>query len=331
MNPVETKATMVPMDVEYVPCWLTWLASTTGCLRALDVDCDLVDVAGLSGYAFMLSVHEVVCPSGPTMFDWGSLLHGVHILGRTTHVFRTSQCHGGDFTTDLSREHCKQAYEFVSQEISEGRPCVMFGAYVPEFAVAIGVDDGKYIVKSFKEVIGEEQPPIPYDALEAPGGVYVLAFPGKTELPRLWGIRHAIGHAVQLLLCPTAHSLWRFGLKGYDMWIKALKEDIAIPFGNAYNAQCYANSRRLARDFLERTASEHDFLREPLTRAYEQYKEVSEAMAQVAEIFPFPPSDELKDEKNRKEAIKALKAAKKAEKKAVEALIDARDAEWPKS
>ena len=36
----------VPMEVEYQPAWLTWVASTTTCLRALDIECDPVDVAG---------------------------------------------------------------------------------------------------------------------------------------------------------------------------------------------------------------------------------------------------------------------------------------------
>ena len=61
----------VPMEIEYRPAWLTWVASTTGCLRALGIDCDHADVAGYSGYAFLTNVAEGLHPSGPTAFDWG--------------------------------------------------------------------------------------------------------------------------------------------------------------------------------------------------------------------------------------------------------------------
>lgn len=30
---------MVPMEVTYVPSWLTWVGSTTSCLRALGCGC----------------------------------------------------------------------------------------------------------------------------------------------------------------------------------------------------------------------------------------------------------------------------------------------------
>jgi hypothetical protein len=38
----------------YRPAWLTWVASATTCLNALGIECDRVDVAGFSGYAFHL-------------------------------------------------------------------------------------------------------------------------------------------------------------------------------------------------------------------------------------------------------------------------------------
>jgi len=84
---------MVPMDVQLQPAWLTWVSATTTCLKALGTDCDTVDVAGMTGYAFVLSVHKELCPSGPTVFDWCSLLAGVQLLGRTTLNFTSGDCH----------------------------------------------------------------------------------------------------------------------------------------------------------------------------------------------------------------------------------------------
>ena len=59
MTQTSTDQITVPMDVEWQPAWITWVAATTTCLNALGVECDKTDVAGYSGYAFVMSVHEV--------------------------------------------------------------------------------------------------------------------------------------------------------------------------------------------------------------------------------------------------------------------------------
>ena len=54
---------------EYQSAWLSWVAATAGCLKALKTECTLAQVAGFSGYAFHQCVHPRLCPSGPTMLD----------------------------------------------------------------------------------------------------------------------------------------------------------------------------------------------------------------------------------------------------------------------
>ncbi|MCK4719472.1 hypothetical protein KAU08_02365, partial [bacterium] len=174
------KAAFVPMNVEYQPAWLTWVASVTSCLKSLRIDCDLVDVAGVSGYAFYMSIHFELCPSGPTVVPMGRLLFGLTTLGRTTLNYQSVDIEMNEPLSDKARDPCKYAYDLASREISEGRPCVIWGSYVPEYAVAYGVEDGTFHVKSFKECLKEEQPPIPYDKISAPGGPYILAFPNPT-------------------------------------------------------------------------------------------------------------------------------------------------------
>ncbi len=73
----------VPMQMPYQPGWISWVAATTACLKALGVACDAADVAGHSGYAFLLNICEGVGPCGPTNFDMGRLLGGVRSLGRS--------------------------------------------------------------------------------------------------------------------------------------------------------------------------------------------------------------------------------------------------------
>ena len=314
--------------VTWQPAWLTWVASTTACLRALGIDCDTVDVAGTTGYAFVMAVHDELCPSGPTMFDWGMLDHGVNLLGRSTLVFGCSDCHTGDRKNDRTRAHCREAWELVAREVAVGRPCVLWGAYVPEFAVAVGVEDDAYLVKSCREVTGQAQPPLPYDAIDAPGGPYVMAFPTPTDPEQ--GADHAnrfvLGHAVQLLQGRSAFKQYGSGLGAYDRWIAALEKNRAEMFGNAYNAQCWAEAKRFAHAYLPRVATRHPDAASALTVATARYADVVQAMNRVAELFPFPPGGEVEDEAKRAEAAEMLGKARDAETLALAPLVEAAEA-----
>ncbi len=112
---MSTKQTIqLPFAVEYQPAWLTWVGSTATCLRALNIDCDAVDVAGFSGYAFHIAVHEEVCPSGPTVIDWGRLSRGVHALGRATIEFRSPCC---EISGNAHEEGCRAAFDFRPPDV----------------------------------------------------------------------------------------------------------------------------------------------------------------------------------------------------------------------
>lgn len=332
------QAARVPMDFEYQPSWLSWVGATTTCLNALGLDCDLVDVAGMSGYAFHMAIDRELCPSGPTMFDLGILERGVHMLGRSTMSYSCSDSHAGrnegrddEFTNDRTRGHCRVAHELARGEIEAGRPCVLWGAYQPEFAVVYGFDnDGKYLVKSIKKHCGEPEPPLAYDELDAPGGPYLLAFPTPVapSYAPLWGDQLAVGRAAQLLKQPSILTNYGTGLRAYDTWIRALETGKLLDFGNSYNAQCYCEAKAFAREFLPRVAERQPFAAEPVTRAAEAYKQVAASMKHVAELFPFPPDKQSEDPEKRKAAIGLLREAQAAETQAADALAEAAALEW---
>jgi hypothetical protein len=331
MAEVESGGTSLTTPVEYQPAWLTWVASTTTCLKAIGLECDQADVAGYSGYAFHLCVHEALCPSGPTMLDWAQLSRGAHALGRATVEFRAPDCEASGAPRD---EACRAAYELVRRELQAQRPCVLWGTYLPEFGVAVGAEDGAYLVKSFKEIIGEDQPPIPFDQTAPPGGVYVLGFPAEAafgELQRdleailvalrFWG-RPAYGLARRTRA--SAYGAYRYGAEAYDLWIEALRAGRADRFGCGYNAACYAEGRRFAQVFLERMSTRRPLAAELLREAAASYREAAGAMKQVSDVFPFGHEEEgpITDEARIDQAADLLVAARDAEARAMSALVD---------
>jgi hypothetical protein len=314
---------MLPAEVQYQPAWLTWVASTTTCLRALGVACDQADVAGFSGYAFHLCVHEVLCPSGPTALEWGQLSRGPHALGRATVEFRAP---AGDDLESVSHDSHRAAYDLVLREMRAGRPCVLWGTYVPEFGVVVGVENGAYRVKCFREVLGEDQPAIAYDATSCAGGIYALGFPAEAEYGRLRRDLEAILVAIKLWNRP-AYGPYRYGVAAYDTWIESLRAQRAGRFGCGYNAACYAEGRRYAQRFLERMAERRPLAADLLRRAAESYDEAAGAVQQVSEIFPFDRAAEgpITDAAAIARAAEQLARARRAEARAMSILTEIGD------
>jgi hypothetical protein len=318
------------MDLEYRGAWLTWVAAATSCLRALDVDCDLWDVAGMTGYAFVMSVSPDLCPSGPTMFDWGMLDSGIHALGRSTLTFGSGDCHTGKFINQRTTAHCREAFELTRREVDAGRPVVLWGAYVPEFVVAYGVREDSYIVRSWKPDIGEEDTPIPFDQIDAPGGPYVMAFPTPTDpkLNQRFADNWAIRNAIRLLTAPSLFQTHSTGLAAYGTWITALESGSCHPFGLAYNSQCWAEAKAFARGFIPRVAERNPAAAGPLGTAAEQFSKTELALIELAKLFPFPPASEEVSPEQRDHAIAALRAGHAAETDAVAALREALAVDW---
>ncbi len=329
----ERKAMRVPMEVEYEFAWLTWVASAMGCLKAAGVDCDHAEVAGYSGYAFMLNVADEMCPSGPTAFDWGLLHRGVSFLGRSTLVFHGAHCPcemKTEADTARVRAEMRAAYEMVEREIAAGRPCVIWGTYDPDFGIAVGVEDDTYLVETFRRGTDEPQTPIPYDGLVCPSGAYALAFPTVIEIPRRQGDREALRHAVTMLNYTNGDAKYANGEAAYDRWIESLDRGDAAPHGNSYNAHCWAEARRFARDFLARVSTRNRDMSESLAPAIAAYGEVVEPLDKLTDLFPFPDADrKVDDPQVRAQAIEHLRAAQAAETRAAAALARAVEM-WPR-
>lgn len=340
-----SRSARVPVEVGWVPAWLTWVGATTSCLQALKCGCDAVDVAGVCGYAFQLTVHRELCPSGPTVFSWARLSEGVPYLGRTALQFLSMECYepSEGSAGEGGRQACAAAFNVASAEVEAGRPCVLWGAYVPEFAVVVGVENGCYLVKSFRRVMGQPEEPVPWDQLAAPGGPYVLAFPSATGLSLEAEDRRWVERAVEALQPALVGAEgatggdYRFGTGAYDFWAEALEGGKFLPFGAAYNAQCWAEARARARDFVGRVAERTGAggkgaaaSAEALTEATGGFTAVADSLAQVARLFPFPGTKDGPGPQACRAAAKALRAAKSAEERAAHALREA-IVKWPRS
>ncbi len=319
------------LALKYQPGWLSWVASATPCVQFLGCECDATDVAGMSGYAFHMAINPGALVSGPTSLPWSELKQGVQCLGRSTVEYRAFDWdYGGPDAAERMAAYGREALDLVKREAANGRPCVIWGPYEPEFGIAVGVEGEAYVVSTFREVTGDAQPPIPRDGLTAPTGLYVLGFPTAAAVIARRADRDALCRALQNLYRPPAALSSHYGLAAYGPWIAELEAGQAEPFGNSYSAQCYAEAKRFARDFVGRLVERNGFAAGPLGEAHAAYEQVAEGLRQVAEAFPFPGEGEkVRDVVAITSACDALREAEAAETQAAEGLRAALDLEWP--
>jgi hypothetical protein len=317
------EAVTVPMTVRYPHGWMSWVRAVTGCLRALGVECDPVDVAGYSGFAFSMTVNENVNAGGVYQVEYGVLEAGLRLIGRSTVSYHGVALGG-------SAEDYERALEMVKAEVEAGRPCVIEGALSPEFSIVYGVQGDSYLVRSWQPSQGLPEPPARYDELRTPAWVSVLTFPTEAEpFPQHMVDKWLVARGLDLLNYQTCRDDVVRGLAAYDTWIAALESGEMEVFGACWTPHVWRESKELARDFLARVAWRNEAVAGPLEEAVDAYWDVTDAFGEVCDLFPFSLQDpQLPGPEVRAEAIEHLRAAKAAETRAAAAMARAVEM-WP--
>ena len=299
-------------NLRWKPRWVSHLGCIKGCLEYLNLDVSDAWLFGATGHAFLINVHEVVCPSGPTAWNTETLFKLAHNLGYVvdgTLAFKSQD----DFA-----EKQRVAWERTRQSIDEGLPCYGWELDIPEFYVIYGYDDVGYYFRG--PGCDEGKGPRPWQELGDTGigclEMYVVR-PGHTADDAKTvkdGFEFVLEHAEgpDKWIFPK----YRAGLSGYDTWTHALETGTADGFGMAYNAAVWSECRAFAVEFLkeakERIGGDSASLFDEATSHYET---VAEGLKTVADAFPFHglEPEHIKDEARRRAALEALRQARTAE------------------
>jgi hypothetical protein len=298
------------------PRWVTHLGCLHGCLDHLGVETSEAWVSGVSGHAFVLNVHEELCPSGPTAWQTEGMLALFRNLGCESEIVFS---HRGRDDFEAKRE---LAWESVRRGIDAGLPCYGWELGIPEYYVVHGYDDDGYL---FGGPCGEEaEARKPWRELgESPIGVIEMFVVSATEPPPAReALRGAVDFARKRARGSEGLTFARYamGLDGYDQWIAALRGGAAHGLGAAYNAAVWAECREHAAAFLDEARGKvAERLAPALDEAAGHYAGVARHLEAVAAEFPFlETTEEQKDENARDRArcaraVESLEAARRAE------------------
>ena len=308
---------------QWVPRWVSHMGCLKGCLNFLGIEISDAWLYGGTGHAFVINLHDEVCPSGPTAWDYGPLFGLGSNLGYTVDgVF-------GSKDQDDFAEIQARAYEFVRQSIDEGRPCYGWELEIPEFYVVYGYDDaaGGYFYSG--PGCDEGKGPKAWRELGDTGigivEIHSVTLGEATDDEKT--VKDALTFAVQFAADPRDRVFEHYasGLKGFDDWISALREGKASDMGMRYNVGVWLECRQNASGFLkeakERLPGRVDNL---FDEAAAHYDVVSENLGKVAALYPwsFETSDEevLPVDETSEAAAMALQSAREAEAAALKAL-----------
>ncbi|OYD16709.1 hypothetical protein CH330_02065 [candidate division WOR-3 bacterium JGI_Cruoil_03_51_56] len=316
--------------VKLVPpwSWVSYVGSVTSVLKSRGLDCDFTDVAGMSGYAFVVNIHDKLCPSGPTAFDWTMLEEGTQALGMETEILMVAH-EGGTNEEELISE----LFERVRHEIDKGRCCVVWGATsTPEFSIVHGYRDNSYLVRSrrsqqgktereWKRPLGEDEfpeEPVRYDRLQAPGWLGAVFFGDRIEKGQSRAERKAVARAVQLLRDQHAcfDPDYAHGTNAFEVWAELIEAGKAEVFGNAYNVHCYWEMQMLASGFCRRLAKRYPKAALALDNAAEWFWRSSLNLERLKKMFPLPKGD-TSDRISAKPAARLLRECKGLNEQAV--------------
>jgi hypothetical protein len=298
-------------NLKWKPMWTSHLGCVKGCLEYLGSDVSDAWLFGGTGHAFIINVHEVICPSGPTAWRTEMLFKLGRNLGYVIDGvwgFKSD----GDFA-----EKQERAWENTKRAIDQDLPCYGWELDIPEYYVVHGYDDEGYHFSGPRCDSGKG--PKPWKELgDSQIGVLEMycvnaGEPADDEKT----VREALEFAVEHSKSPAKWIFpkYKAGLAAYDNWMAALESGKAHALGAAYNAAVWSECRSFAVQFLkeakERLATE---VSPVVDKAIGHYTVVEENLKEVSKLFPFPPEgEEVKDTGRCKEALKHLRNARDAE------------------
>ncbi len=297
------------------PAWITHMGCTKGCLEHLGSDISWGWLYGASGLAFVINVHEVLCPSGPTAWhgevNLRDLLPNAGVLDGIYLAFKGSD----DFA-----EKQRGAFEFVKAAIDAGEPCYGWELDIPEYYVINGYDETGYLYDG----CGSGQ--MPYDKLADTGigvlsvhkiGLGAAADDAKTVADACrYGVKFGTDG------CEWVFDKYRSGPAAFELWAEALESGKASEDGHGYNARCWGECRNKAVEFLkearERLAGRCDAL---FDEAIEHYSAVAAGLDRINEMRPFNgPKNGFEGKFTDPESAAIIRKAGAAEKNGIAAL-----------
>jgi len=306
-------------DLEWTPTWTSRIGCMHGCCEYLDLGLSLPEVFGGTGHAFIINVHDQLCPSGPTAWKTEMLFDLSPNIGLTHDVIFGFKGDGN------FKELQMNSWKFVRDALDLGNPCYGWELRVPEFYVINGYDDNGYYVSG--PAVGEGDVVVPWEFLDQSGiGVAEFCSCRRCEpVPYRKILLDALSAVIKHNdnISDWILDGYRSGPQAFRIWAEATERKEELPWGAAYNAEVWLECRQNGVLFLEGIAERFDpDTRKRIRESADLYSTVSRNLETVKAVYPFtgPEIDPEVSHTDRSAASAALLKCYDAESEAVDSI-----------
>jgi hypothetical protein len=300
---------------------LSYIASAHGVLTHAGFwKTDATQLAGFSGLAFQFIIHESVCPSSVTVYDWATThFAAMDRIGIYTDCVSIVNQPGLNTYPELQAD----AIGKIRASIDRGIGVIVWAPTpILEFGIIKGYDD-EDCVFFVTDCANENPDPLLYDNL------------GRSDVPYLYFQRflsrkdvdpeklHRDVLAFGLGEWEKDHPDRRYscGARAYDTIISSLKKGTYDPFGTSYVINVYADAKKAIAAFLKSTDEKN--ILPGLKPAAQLYDKIASIFAGMAENVPFSgPGRTTIDQQKIPELVKDLTECKKLETTAMKEIRD---------
>jgi hypothetical protein len=305
--------------LRWKPLWVSHLGCIKGCLEFLNMNISTAWLYGSTGHAFIINIHEELCPSGPTAWKTEMLFKLSKNIGYSIKGIESQQ------SQENFKDKQKQAWKLAQGALDKMIPCYGWELEIPEFYVVYGYDDVGYYYSGPQCDDGKGPKPWNELGVSKIGCLEMYTIMKGDPESDATVVKRAFECVWEHARNPEKWILpkYKSGLQGYDLWLNTLKEGKADGFGLAYNTAVWYECRNYGVYFLEEAKERIGGNVKPLfDEAKEQYEIVTHNLNNISKLFPFNEynPEHIKDPERRESSIGYLTKAREAERTGLELL-----------
>ncbi len=257
----------------------TLLGVVRGVLDYYGVSTTDATAFGGSGHAFLINIHEQLCPSGPYCWRYEEFYRLLGNLG-----LRAVEL--GFFDGDSGPAERAAVEEELRRRIQAGIPCSLMNM---DHQLVVGYDESAFLLaQPWGDDCGVTTPArLSFGSWSELGEeihASFLAFERQAEGDRAAIVADSLRYAVDLYRRPDRYALPGYGVgpRAYDNWLAAVGE-FGNSHGNWWNAQVWSECRAMASQYLAEIEASCPALAREAHHLAGEYKAIASGLARVGE------------------------------------------------
>ena len=248
-----------------------------GALDHYGIDVSAATAFGVSGHAFLINVHEQICPSGPYCWKRDGADALVENLG-------LQMIDLGFYSPSSSAEDRASVEKVLREMLDEGIPCSMCNL---DNQIIVGYDDdGFEAVQPWGSCVDSTPPRLSFGSWKEFGDTFHVNFYALKRLTpcdRKTAVLDSLDYAVDLQTNPTEHSLEGYGVgpHAYANWINAAAE-YGSDHGNWWNATVWSECRQMASEYFGEIQREYEHLSDCASELRAAYAAIADSLHRLS-------------------------------------------------